>query len=174
MLMFTLDISCLTTSNLPWLVNLKFLVYYAILLFMALNLTFITRNIPNSVSFLLWPAASHFLELMSNCLCPVAYWTYSNLARGRARLPVSCLLLFYTVHGVLAARIPEWFDIPIQVDHVLSELFTLTLPFCVTLHSMAHSFIELCELLHHDKAVIHEGCYVIYSPLVFSFVFISS
>ena len=37
---------------------------------------------------------------------------------------------------------------------------------CVTLgmvlmgavdHDMAHIFIELCKLLHHDKAVIHEG-----------------
>ena len=27
----------------------------------------------------------------------------------------------------------------------------------VALHDMAHIFIELCKLLHHDKAVIHEG-----------------
>ena len=35
------------------------------------------------------------------------------------------------------------------MDHVLSELSTLTCPSWVALHSMAHSFIEL------DKAVIH-------------------
>ena len=27
----------------------------------------------------------------------------------------------------------------------------------VALHGMAHSFIELCKLLRHDKAVIYEG-----------------
>ena len=43
------------------------------------------------------------------------------------------------------------------MDHVLSELFIMTPPSWVALHSMAHSFIELCKPLHHDKAMIHEG-----------------
>ena len=38
---------------------------------------------------------------------------------------------------------------PSPVDHVLSELSTMTCPSWVALHSMAHSFIEL------DKAVVH-------------------
>ena len=38
---------------------------------------------------------------------------------------------------------------PSPVDHVLSELSTMTHPSWVALHSMAHSFIEL------DKAVVH-------------------
>ena len=38
---------------------------------------------------------------------------------------------------------------PSPVDHVLSELSTLTLPSWVALQSMAHSFIEL------EKAVVH-------------------
>ena len=38
---------------------------------------------------------------------------------------------------------------PSPVDHVLSELSTMTCPSWVDLHSMAHSFIEL------DKAVVH-------------------
>ena len=46
---------------------------------------------------------------------------------------------------------------PPSVDHVLSELFIMTPPSWVALHSMAHSFIELCKPLHHDKAMIHEG-----------------
>ena len=46
---------------------------------------------------------------------------------------------------------------PPPVDHVLSELFTMTLPSWVALHSMAHRFIELCKPLHHDKAMILEG-----------------
>ena len=38
---------------------------------------------------------------------------------------------------------------PSPVDHILSELSTMTHLSWVTLHSMAHSFFEL------DKAVIH-------------------
>ena len=38
---------------------------------------------------------------------------------------------------------------PSPMDHVLSELSSMTSPSCVALHGMAHSFIEL------DKAVIH-------------------
>ena len=41
------------------------------------------------------------------------------------------------------------------VDHILSELFTMTCPSWVAF--MAHSFTELCKPLHHYKAVIHEG-----------------
>ena len=37
-----------------------------------------------------------------------------------------------------------------------SELFTMTYPSWVALHSMAHSFIELHKPLHHNKAVIDE------------------
>ena len=38
---------------------------------------------------------------------------------------------------------------PSPVNHVLSELSTMTHPSWVALHGMAHSFIEL------DKAVVH-------------------
>ena len=39
--------------------------------------------------------------------------------------------------------------LPSPVDHVLSELSTMTRLSWVALHGMAHSFIEL------DKAVVH-------------------
>ena len=43
------------------------------------------------------------------------------------------------------------FAIPLdwQVDHVLSDLSTMTHPSWVALHGMAYSFIEL------DKALVH-------------------
>ena len=41
------------------------------------------------------------------------------------------------------AGILKWFAIPSPVDHVLSELSTMTRPSQVALHGMAHSFIEL-------------------------------
>ena len=52
-----------------------------------------------------------------------------------------------------------WSGLPSHtpVDHVLSELSTITHLSWVALQDMSHSFIELCKPLHHDKAVIHEG-----------------
>ena len=58
-----------------------------------------------------------------------------------------------------------WSGLPFlpPVDHVVSELSSMTHPSWVTLHGMAHSFIDydyslsLCKSLCHDKAVIHEG-----------------
>ena len=38
---------------------------------------------------------------------------------------------------------------PSPVDHILSDLSTMTRPSWVALHGMAHSFIEL------DKAAVH-------------------
>ena len=46
---------------------------------------------------------------------------------------------------------------PPPVDHVLSELSALSHLSWVSLHSVAHSFIELCKPLCHHTAVIHEG-----------------
>ena len=66
-------------------------------------------------------------------------------------------LHFHTVHGVLVEE--SWNVLPFHsaVDHVLSELSTMTCSSWVSLHSMAHCFLELCKSLHHDMSVIHEG-----------------
>ena len=65
------------------------------------------------------------------------------------------ILPFHTVHGVLKPRILKWFaSFPSPVDHVLSDLSTMTIPFWVTLHSMAHSFIELGKAVTHVISLI--------------------
>ena len=57
---------------------------------------------------------------------------------------------FHTVHGVLKARIScLGLPCPSPVEHILSELSTMTRLSWVALHGMAYSFIEL------DKAVVH-------------------
>ena len=66
-------------------------------------------------------------------------------------------LPLYAVHRVLQARILEWIAIPSPVNHILSEVFTMTHPSWVALYGMDHSFFELHKLLLHDKAVIYEG-----------------
>ena len=44
---------------------------------------------------------------------------------------------------------------PPPVDHVLSELSSMTHPSWVAIRGMAHSFIRLHKPLCHNKAVIH-------------------
>ena len=46
---------------------------------------------------------------------------------------------------------------PPPVDHILSELFTMTSLAWVALHSLTHSCIELNKSLLLDKTVIHDG-----------------
>ena len=49
----------------------------------------------------------------------------------------------------------HWGGLPLAppVDHVLS-VSAMTHPSWVALHSMAHSFIELCKPFLHEKAVV--------------------
>ena len=90
---------------------------------------------------------------------PVAYWASTNLWD---HLSVSYLFAFSYCSWVLKARILKWFAISSPVDHVLSELSTMTCPSWVALHSMAHSFIEL------DKTVVHVISLISFQWLWFS------
>ena len=58
---------------------------------------------------------------------------------------------FYVSLITVLTSLEYWSGLPFPspVDHILSELSTITSPSWVALHGMAHSFIEL------DKAVIH-------------------
>ena len=58
-------------------------------------------------------------------------------------------LPFHTVHGFSREEYWSDFPFPSPVDHVLSELSTMTRLSWVALHVIAYSFIEL------DKAVVH-------------------
>ena len=81
------------------------------------------------------------------------------------------LLKFRSIESVMLSNhlilccpllLPSIFAFPPPVDHILSELFTMTHLSWVALHLMAHSFNELCKLLRPTKAVIHEGASYIY------------
>ena len=74
--------------------------------------------------------------------------------------PLSVLYLFVILYGSGGSHGKDMgvvllFSPP--VDHVLSELSTMTCASWVALHNMAHSFTELHKPLHHGKAVICEG-----------------
>ena len=89
--------------------------------------------------------SSFFLELFLHW-SPVAYWVPNN--PGSSSFIVLSLCLFVLFMGF--SRQECWsLPFPSPVDHILSELSTMTCPSWVALFGMAHSLIVL------DKAVVH-------------------
>ena len=167
--MFTLAISCLITSSLPWFLNLTFQIpmwYCSLQHWTLLSLPDICSWVP----FPLWHSKFILSGAISNCPPPFSCSTLDTFWPGGDHLWCHIFLPFYTVHRVLAARILEWFAIPSSVDHVLSELSTVTRPSWVALHGMAHGFIGLCKPLCYDKAVTHEWVQIVtrYKSRLFS------
>ena len=146
MSMFTLAISCLTTSNLPWFMDLTFQVpmRYCSLQHQTL--------LPSPVTFTtvccfhFGSVSSFFLELFLHS-SPVAYWAPTYL--GSSSFSVLPFCLFILFMGFSRQEYWSGLPFPSPADHILSELFTMTHWSWVALHGMAHSFIEL------DKAVVH-------------------
>ena len=145
MSVFTLAISCLTTSNLPWFMDLMFQVpmQYCSLQHWTLLLSPVTSTTGwccfSSVS-------SFFLELFLHW-SPVAYWVPTDL--GSSSFSVLSFCLFILFMGFSRQECWSGFPFPSPVDHVLSKLSAMTRLSWVALHGLAHSFIEL------DKAVVH-------------------
>ena len=135
---FSLAISCLTYSNLPWFMDLTFQVpmQYCPLQ----HWTSITSHNHNWVLFLLWLHLFILSGVIS--ISPVSSSSIGHLWTWGVHLSVSYLFAFsYCSWGSQGKNI--------EVDHVLSELSTMIRPSWVALHGMAHSFIEL------EKAVVH-------------------
>ena len=144
MLTFTLAISCLTTSNLPWFMDLTFQVpmqYCS-----ASDLASITSDIPNWVLILLWLHQFILSEVSSLVISSSILGTYWP---GEFIFQCPIFLPLHTVHEFLKARIWKWFSIPFSSGPHLAELSTITRSSWLALHSMAHSFLEL------DKTVVH-------------------
>ena len=158
--MLTLAIPCLTTSNLPWFIDLTFQVpmqYYSLK-----HQTLLPSPVTSTTGhyFCCGSASSFFLELFLHS-SPVAYWAPTNL--GSSSFSVLYFCLFIPFMGF--SRQEYWSDLPFPspVDHVLSNLSTMTRLSRVALYSMAHSFTEL------DKAVVHVIRLVSFLWLWFSF-----
>ena len=156
MSMFTLAISCLTTSNLPWFMDLTFQVpmQYCSLQHQTLLPSPVTFT--TGCCFCLGSISSFFLELFIPW-SPVAYWTCTNL--GSSSFSVLSFCLFILLRQEYWSGLP----FPSPVHHILSELSTMTHLSWVALHSMAYIFIEL------DKAVFHVTRLVSFLWLWFSF-----
>ena len=143
MLTFTLAVSCLTSSNLPWFMDLTFQVpmQYCSLQHQTLLPSPVTSTTRHCFRFS--SVSSFFLELFLYW-SPVAYWAPTNLGSS---CPI--FLLFILFMGFSRQEYWSGLPFPSPVDCVLSELSTMTSPSWVALHGMAHSFIE------SDKAVVH-------------------
>ena len=144
MLMFTLAISCLTTSNLPWFMDLTFQVpmQYCSLEHQILPCSLVTSTTGHCFSF--GSASLFFLELFLHS-SPVAYWAPNDLGSWYFSVITFCLFILF----MRFSRQEYWNDLPFlsPVDPVLSEHSTLTCPSRVAIHGMAHSFTELISLV---------------------------
>ena len=118
---------------------------YAKLLFTASDLTSITSPIHNWVLFLLWLC----LFILSKVISPLISSSILGTYRPGEFIflcPFCCFILF-----VGFSRQEYWSGLPFPspVDHILSELSTMTRLSWVALHGIAHGFIDL------DKAVVY-------------------
>ena len=146
MSILTLAISCLTTSNLPWLMDLTFNVrrQYCSLQYWTLLPSPVTSTA--ECCFCFGSISSFFLELFLHW-SPVAYWAHTDLGSSSFHVLSFCLFILFMGFS----RQEHWSGLPFPspVDHILSEPFTMTHPSWMALHSMPNGFIVL------DKAVVH-------------------
>ena len=113
---FTLAIACLTTSNLPWFMDLTFQVpmQYCSLQHQTLPLSPVTST--TGCCFCFGSIASFFLELFLHW-SPVAYWAPTDL--GSSSFSVISFCLFILFMGF--SRQEDWscLPFPFPVDHIL-------------------------------------------------------
>ena len=134
MLMFILAISCLITPNFPWFMDITFQVpmQYCYLQQRTLLLspvTFTTR-----CCFCFGSVSSFFLVLFLHW-SPGAYWVPTNL--GSSSFSVLSFWLFIGFMGFSRKEYWSGLPFPSPMDHILSELSTMTHPPWVALHGMA-------------------------------------
>ena len=145
MLIFTFAISCLTTSWFTLIHGSNVPSSYAILFS-------IVEILHSWVSFLLWPNQFILPEAISNCPLIFPNSILDTFQHGGSSSGVISFCLFILFMGF--SRQEYWSVLPFSppVNHILSEPFTMTHTSWMALHS----FTELCEPLHHGKAVIHK------------------
>ena len=136
--MFTLAISCFDHFQFTLFHGPNIPGSYAILFFTELDFTFTTRQIYTWALFSLWlnlfiPPGAVFPLFSSSILD--TYW------HGRFTFEVISFCLFILFMGFSRRECWSGFPFPSPVDHILSELSTMTPP-SWTLHGISHSFIE--------------------------------
>ena len=123
MSMVTLAVSCLTTSNLPWFMDLTFQVPMQYCSLQHCTLLSPPDTSKTGHCFHFGSASSFLLELFL-CSYPVAYWTPTGL--GSSSFSVISFCLFILFMGFSRQECWSGLSFPSPVDHVLSELSTMT------------------------------------------------
>ena len=128
---FMLAISCLTTSNLPWFMDLTFQVpmHYCWLQHLTLLPSPVTST--TGCCFSLAPSLHSFWSYF----CTDLQHLIGHLLTWGVHLSVSYLDAFSCCSGVLKAGILKRFAFPSWVHHILSDLSTMARPSWVTPHS---------------------------------------
>ena len=125
MLMFTLAISCFTTSNLPWFMDLTFQVPTQCCSLQ--HQTWLTPPVTSTTGccFCFGSIFSFFLGLFLHSYS-VAYWVPTNL--GSSSFSVLSFCLFILVTGFSRQEYWSGFPSPSPVDHVIT-MCQLEIPF---------------------------------------------
>ena len=144
--MFTLAISCLTTSNLPWFMDLPVQapMQYCSLQHWTLLPSPVTST--TGCCFCFW----FCLFILSGVISPLMSSSILGIYQpGSSSFSVLSFCLFILFMGFSRQEYWSGLPFPSPVDHILSELSTMSRPSCMALHGMVHTFIE------SDKAVVH-------------------
>ena len=141
---FTLAISCLTISNLPWFMDLtsQIPMQYCSLQHRTLLLSPVIYT--TGYCFCFGSTPSFFLESFLHW-SPVAYWAPNDL--GSSSFGILSFCLFLLSMGFSRQEFWSGLPFPSPVDHILSDLSTMTRLSWVALQAWL-GFTEL------DKAVV--------------------
>ena len=160
MLMFTLAISCLTTSNLPSFMDLTFQVPMQYFSLQHQTLLPLPVTSTTGYCFHFGSVSSFFLELFLYS-SPVAYWAPTDLGSSSFSVLSICLFILF----IWFSKQEYWSSLPFPspVNHILSEHSTMTCPSWVVLQGTNDNFIAL------DKAVVYVISLISFMWLWFSF-----
>ena len=106
------------------------------------------------ISALAQPFHSFWIFL---CSSAVVYWTPSDLGRGGGHLLVSHIFAFSYSSRASRQEYQNGFAFPFSSGPRFIRALHYDPSILGGLTRMAHSFIELCKPLHHNKAVVHCG-----------------
>ena len=156
MSMFSLAISCLTTSSLPGFMGLTFQVpmQYCSLQYQTLLSPSDTSTTEHLFHF--GPDTSFLSGTISSCPLVFPSSILDTFRPEELIFRYHIFLPFHAVPGVLVARILEW----VAISSSSRPRFVRTLhpePSILGDTAWHGIFIKLHKPIHHDKAVIHEG-----------------
>ena len=131
---FTLAVTCLTTSHLPWFMDLTFQVPMQYCFLQHQTMLSITSHIHNWVLFLLW-LHPFILSGVISPLVSVAYWAPTDL--GSSSFSILSFCLFILFMGFSRQEYWSGLPFPSPADHILSDFSTMTCLSWVAPHGMA-------------------------------------